>query len=109
VRSPVEKGDYLLTTEREGIYESRIVHLEGGRTMLDVPILEKHLPVFYVALTSFTKREAPPASIDDPDLGRPRSLFGIVGLVDALEDSDDVQDVFTNADIPDEVLAQLEE
>jgi transcriptional/translational regulatory protein YebC/TACO1 len=29
-------------------------------------------------------------------------------LVDALEDSDDVQDVFTNADIPDEILAQID-
>ncbi len=34
----------------------------------------------------------------------------IMKLVDALEDSDDVQDVYTNADIPpDEVLAQLED
>jgi uncharacterized protein YfaS (alpha-2-macroglobulin family) len=80
VRSPVEKGDYLLTAERAGIYESRIVHLEGGQAMVEVPIAERYLPVFYVALTSFTKREAPPTSIEDPDLGRPRSLFGVVGL-----------------------------
>ncbi|MBV9350585.1 MAG: YebC/PmpR family DNA-binding transcriptional regulator [Mycobacterium sp.] len=32
----------------------------------------------------------------------------IMKLVDALEDSDDVQDVYTNADIPDEILAQIE-
>jgi transcriptional/translational regulatory protein YebC/TACO1 len=32
----------------------------------------------------------------------------IMKLVDALEDSDDVQDVFTNADIPDEILAQID-
>lgn len=31
----------------------------------------------------------------------------IFRLIDALEDSDDVQNVFTNADIPDEVLAEL--
>jgi YebC/PmpR family DNA-binding regulatory protein len=31
----------------------------------------------------------------------------IMGLVDALEDLDDVQNVYTNADIPDEVLATL--
>jgi YebC/PmpR family DNA-binding regulatory protein len=30
-------------------------------------------------------------------------------LVDALEDLDDVQNVFTNVDVPDEVLAQLED
>ncbi len=32
----------------------------------------------------------------------------IMRLVDALEDSDDVQNVFTNADVPQEVLAELE-
>ena len=32
----------------------------------------------------------------------------IMGLVDALEDLDDVQNVYTNAEIPDEVLASLE-
>jgi YebC/PmpR family DNA-binding regulatory protein len=31
----------------------------------------------------------------------------IVGLVDALEDLDDVQNVYTNADIPDDVLASM--
>ncbi|MEM1112320.1 MAG: YebC/PmpR family DNA-binding transcriptional regulator [Pseudomonadota bacterium] len=31
----------------------------------------------------------------------------IMGLVDALEDLDDVQNVYTNVDIPDEVLAEL--
>lgn len=80
VRSPIEKGDYILTIEREGIFESKIIHLEGGQNLIDVPVKEKYLPVFYVALTSFTKREAPPTSLDEPDLGRPRSLFGIVGL-----------------------------
>ncbi|MFD3684757.1 YebC/PmpR family DNA-binding transcriptional regulator [Nocardiopsis sp. NPDC058631] len=31
----------------------------------------------------------------------------VLRVVDALEDSDDVQNVFTNADIPDEVMAEL--
>jgi YebC/PmpR family DNA-binding regulatory protein len=31
----------------------------------------------------------------------------VLGLVDALEDLDDVQNVYTNADIPDDVLANL--
>ena len=33
----------------------------------------------------------------------------VVKLVDALEDSDDVQDVYTNVDIPDDVAATLDE
>ena len=33
----------------------------------------------------------------------------VMRLVDALEDLDDVQDVFTNVDIPADVIAELEE
>ena len=33
----------------------------------------------------------------------------MIRVVEALEDSDDVQDVFANGDIPDEVLAQLDD
>lgn len=33
----------------------------------------------------------------------------MIRVIDALEDSDDVQDVFANGDIPDDVLAQLNE
>ncbi|MBF6212854.1 YebC/PmpR family DNA-binding transcriptional regulator [Nocardia puris] len=33
----------------------------------------------------------------------------VIKLIDALEDSDDVQNVYTNVDIPDDVLAQLED
>lgn len=40
------------------------------------------------------------------DLEVARKVFK---LIDALEDSDDVQDVFTNIDIPDDVAAQLDE
>ena len=33
----------------------------------------------------------------------------VLKLVDALEDSDDVQDVYTNIDIPEDVAAALDE
>ena len=33
----------------------------------------------------------------------------IFKLIDALEDSDDVQNVYANGDIPDDVLAELDE
>jgi YebC/PmpR family DNA-binding regulatory protein len=47
-----------------------------------------------------------------PSVSVPVDLEGarkVVKLIDALEDLDDVQDVFTNVDIPDEVAAQLDE
>ncbi|MGA9376876.1 MAG: YebC/PmpR family DNA-binding transcriptional regulator, partial [Mycobacterium sp.] len=47
-----------------------------------------------------------------PSVTVPVDLDGarkVLKLIDALEDSDDVQDVFTNIDIPDDVAAQLDE
>ncbi|MGH7292904.1 MAG: YebC/PmpR family DNA-binding transcriptional regulator, partial [Myxococcota bacterium] len=47
-----------------------------------------------------------------PSVSVPVDLDGarkVLKLVDALEDSDDVQDVWTNVDISDEVAAQLDE
>ena len=47
-----------------------------------------------------------------PSVQVPLDLDGarkMIRVVDALEDSDDVQDVFANGDIPDDVLAQLED
>jgi len=80
VRSPLPSGKYLLTVEREGIMDERIVEVTDGKNMVEVPITGAHIPVVYVALSSFTKREAPPADHFEPDLGKPRGLFGIVGL-----------------------------
>ena len=47
-----------------------------------------------------------------PNLQVPLDLDGatkMIRVIEALEDSDDVQDVFANGDIPDDVLAQLDE
>lgn len=47
-----------------------------------------------------------------PNLQVPLDLDGakkMIRVVEALEDSDDVQNVFANGDIPDDVLAELEE
>ena len=45
-----------------------------------------------------------------PNLQVPLDLDGarkMIRVIDALEDSDDVQNVYVNGDVPDEVLAQL--
>ena len=47
-----------------------------------------------------------------PSVTVPVDLDGarkVLKLIDALEDSDDVQDVYTNMDIPDDVAAELDE
>jgi YebC/PmpR family DNA-binding regulatory protein len=47
-----------------------------------------------------------------PSVTVPVDLDGarkVIKLIDALEDSDDVQDVYSNVEIPDDVAAQLDE
>ena len=41
-------------------------------------------------------------------LETPEAARSVLRVVDALEENDDVQDVFANFDIPDEVLAEVE-
>ena len=53
----------------------------------------------------------PPTWSSSPSLEIPVDADGagkVIRLVDALEDLDDVQDVFTNVDIPADVMAELE-
>lgn len=54
--------------------------------------------------TTFTMIPATTVAVEDEDAAR-----SILKLVDKLEDDDDVQNVWANFDIPDEVLAKLDE
>jgi len=80
VRSPLPDGKYLLTVERQGLESQKVISISDGNPVIEVPIVKEHVPVIYVALTSCTKREAVPSDYFEPDFGRPRGLFGIVGL-----------------------------
>ena len=81
VRSPLERGRYLLTLEREGIISQRIIELDGSALTIDIPIEESFIPVVYVTLSSYTVRTGPPqGNYYEPDLDRPRGVFGVVPL-----------------------------
>ena len=81
VRSPLPKGRYLVTVEREGIFSQKLIDLDGSARTIDVPIDDTHVPVVYVALSAFTVRTGPPAhTYFEPDLDKPKGLFGLVAL-----------------------------
>lgn len=81
VQSPLPRGKYLLTVEREGILDEKIIELEGSANTIEIPIDEKYLPIFYVAISSFSKRENdPPKSYFEPDMSKPKGYFGITSL-----------------------------
>ena len=56
------------------------------------------VPVAHAELTKLASQQVP---VDE------RAGEALLRLVDALEDSDDVQKVYTNAELPDELLARL--
>ena len=80
VQSPVPEGRYLLTIEREGILEEKIISLEGSAEVIEIPVKEEYLPVFYAALSSFTERTGTEDDYFEPDLGKPRDLFGLTAV-----------------------------
>ena len=80
VQTPLPRGRYLITTEREGIFDERIVEIEGSASVIEVPITDEHVPVVYVAVTSYANRTAPPTGYFEPDLGKPKGYFGLATL-----------------------------
>ncbi len=80
VQSPLPEGRYLLTVEREGLIDQRIVELSGSNEVIEVPVEADYVPVFYVALTSYTSRTETQDDYFQPDLGRPRGLFGLTSV-----------------------------
>jgi len=81
VRSPLEKGKYLLTLEREGIISQKIIELDGSALTIDIPIEESYIPIVYAAISSYTVRSGSPQNTYyEPDLDKPRGIFGVTPI-----------------------------
>jgi uncharacterized protein YfaS (alpha-2-macroglobulin family) len=81
VRSPLEKGKYLLTLERENVISQKIIELNGSALTIDIPIEESYVPIIYAALSSYTVRSAAPQnSYYEPDLDKPTGIFGVTPI-----------------------------
>jgi uncharacterized protein YfaS (alpha-2-macroglobulin family) len=81
VRTPLEKGKYLLTIEREKIISRQIIELEGSALTIDIPVTESYMPIVYVALSSYTVRSGPPHNVyHEPDLDKPKGIFGVTPI-----------------------------
>ncbi len=81
IKSPLPEGQYLVTTEREGIFDERIIYLQGGAQVIGIPIEENYVPVVYVAVSSWsTRTKTPVHNYFEPDLDKPKGYFGITAL-----------------------------
>ncbi|MBQ9539544.1 MAG: alpha-2-macroglobulin, partial [Treponema sp.] len=82
MQSTIPSGRYLMTIEREGLVSQEIRVIDSPTTVLEVPIKEDYVPVMYVTLSSYTKRNGKPVNdFDTPDVDKPKGLFGVAELV----------------------------
>lgn len=82
VQSTIPAGRYLMTIEREGIISQEIRVIDSPTTVLEVPVKESYVPVMYVTLSSYTKRNGKPVNdFDTPDVDKPKGLFGVAELI----------------------------
>ncbi|MBN1647691.1 MAG: hypothetical protein JW874_06650 [Spirochaetales bacterium] len=85
VKSPLPAGEYMLSIEREGILEEKIIRIEGSSEIIEIPVKEEYVPVMYVALCSSSERKEAPESMYGEDLGKPRGYFGMASFLVSTE------------------------
>lgn len=81
LESPLPKGDYLVTVERESIISSKVIHLESSCTTIDIPVEKSYLPLVYVSICSYSTRDkAPSHKYGEVDLDKPKGYYGVTPL-----------------------------
>lgn len=80
VKSPYPKARALVTIEREGVLERRVMDLEGSAVTVDVPITDAMVPNVFLGVVVVRPRvdEGGQEAGDDP--GRPAARVGLVQL-----------------------------
>ncbi len=82
VQSPLPKGTYLMTIEREGLVSQELKTIDTPTTVLTIPIKEEYIPVMYVTLSSYSVRSSTPKNdFNTPDVDKPKGLFGVAELI----------------------------
>ncbi len=78
-----EKTQALVTTERGGVREARVMELTGPAPVIEVPLAEKDVPYVYVSVVLIRGRTAPPPDGErsfGPDSGAPQVRVGVARL-----------------------------
>ncbi len=81
MQSPLPKGKYLITLEREGIISEEVRDLAAPTSVIDIKIEENYVPIVYAAVSSYSLRsEGPAKDFNTRDLGKPKGYFGLAPL-----------------------------
>ncbi|MCR5400000.1 MAG: hypothetical protein K6E78_00235, partial [Treponema sp.] len=82
LESPLPQGDYLITTEREGIFTSEVRHLEENTSVLQVPVARNFVPVFYLSVSSYSVRSGEPShNWGEKDMDKPKGYYGVTEIM----------------------------
>lgn len=78
MESTLPSGNYLITVEREGIFTQEVKHFDEGIAVIDIPIAQNYVPVFYVSISSYSVRSgAPTHQYGEADLDKPKGYYGV--------------------------------
>ncbi len=81
LKSPLEKGTYLLTVERNGILKEKILNLKEHCSLIELQIEKNWSPCVHVAVSSFKNRSGnPPELYGKEDQAMAKSLFTEISL-----------------------------
>ena len=81
VTTPMQAKTLLLTVEREGLLESRLVRADSGSQVFEIPIRAEYLPNVYVGLAAAERALSPREAPGLPEPARlPRFALGYVPL-----------------------------
>lgn len=81
LESPLSKGKYLITVEREGIFTEDIINIEENTKVIKIPIARNFIPVVYVSVSSYSVRTKEPShNYGEVDLDKPKGYYGATTL-----------------------------
>ena len=85
IKNPLGSCNALLSLEREGFIEKRLVRLEGSAPVIEVPILTEHIPNVFVSVVLVKGRISEDLDEEGKDVGRPTYKAGYVNLPISIE------------------------
>ncbi|MBA4418706.1 MAG: alpha-2-macroglobulin [Syntrophus sp. (in: bacteria)] len=80
VRMPMREATVLITVERSGVLDARVVKLSGKNPVVTLPIKESYAPNVFISALCVRGRTAGAKATALVDLGRPSYKLGITGI-----------------------------
>jgi len=78
--APWEESQALVTTEREGIRTSKVVHLQGTQPVIEIPVTKSDIPNLFISVHMVKGRTSSPVNPGDEDVGKPDFRLAIAEI-----------------------------